>query len=134
MWCCFVDFHKAFDPVSLDLWLIGCLQELQLPHDVIWAVMSHCEIVVGRVRAHAHGLSGERDGTIGAKQGCPLLPTLFGLYIDGIASFLENFGGKGLLLYADDIVLSSEEGLQKHLHALDFAGSETLRSIRARRR
>ena len=67
--------------------------------------------------------------TIGMKQGCPLSPTLFGLYIDEVSQYIERFGGSGahlagiaiqILLYADDIVLISDspKGLQRHLNAL----------------
>jgi len=77
-------------------------------------------------------MSPEITSTIGVKQGCPLSPTLFGLYIDEISEFVDRMGGPGaplagilipLLLYADDIVLISDsaEGLQRHLDALqDF--------------
>ena len=77
----------------------------------------------------AKGLSKAVDSTIGVKQGCPLSPTLFGLYIDEVSHYIERFGGLGsclmgiavqILLYADDIVLISDspEGLQRHLNAL----------------
>ena len=62
-------------------------------------------------------------------------PRGLGLYIDEITSFIDHFGGKGsllidlrigILLYADDIVLllSSIEGLQRHLEALEAFCSE----------
>ena len=67
--------------------------------------------------------------TFGVKKGCPVSPTLFGLYIDEISYYINKGGDRGassigvwimLLLYADDIVLitDSHEGLQKHLDAL----------------
>ncbi|WP_369009028.1 reverse transcriptase domain-containing protein, partial [Escherichia coli] len=67
--------------------------------------------------------------TINVKQGCPLSPTLFGLYIDEISKFIDRGGGEGaslqglwvsLMLYADDIILmsDSQEGLQRHMDAL----------------
>ena len=72
------------------------------------------------------GLSEAMAGTIRVKQGFPLSPTLFGLYIDEVSHYIKRFGGLGacltgiavqILLYADDIVLVSDspEGLQRHL-------------------
>ena len=76
------------------------------------------------------GISDTIASTIGVKQGCPLSPTLFGLYIDEIADFLTRDGGGAvdlsgtpvhIMLYADDIVLVSESqgGLQRHLQVLE---------------
>lgn len=67
--------------------------------------------------------------TIGVKEGCPLSPTLFGLYIGEISDYVDREGCRGaslagtwipLLLYADDIVLISDspQGLQQHVDAL----------------
>ena len=61
--------------------------------------------------------------TIGVKQGYPLSPTLFGLYIGELETTIETLGGTGfslteaiiqILLYIDDVVLlsSSVTGLQ----------------------
>lgn len=69
---------------------------MHLPETLIWGVMSLYESVGGRVRAPG-GSSDWVESTIGVKQGCPLSPTLFGLYIDEITSFIDNFGGVGSL-------------------------------------
>ena len=67
---------------------------------------------------------------MGLKQGCPLSPMLFGLYVDGLEKHLLETAGIDaptlmgvmvpLLLYADDLILMSEsaEGLQKQMDAL----------------
>jgi len=67
---------------------------------------------------------------LAVKQGCPLSPTLFGLYMDGLFEYLQSVeGGSGPQLssgqrvpahmYADDIVLTSTttEGLQRLINA-----------------
>ena len=60
------------------------------------------------------GWSKDIKCNIGVKQGFPLSPTLFGIYIDKLEGFLEEAGCVGtilagiviiLLLYVDDIVL-----------------------------
>ena len=66
----------------------------------------------------------------GVKQGCPMSPTLFGLYVDGLEKHLLETADidartlRGvlvpLLLYADDLILlsTSAAGLPKQLDAL----------------
>lgn len=96
---------------------------------MMWAIFALYERVTGRVRCPG-GLSDHLVSSIGVKQGCPLSPTLFGLYIDERVDFIQRKGGDGveiggtmvhILLYADDIVLVSKSAkrLQQHLRALD---------------
>lgn len=72
---------------------------------------------------------------VGVKQGCPLSPTCFGIFIVELEVFMENTNGGvqlgdyviKLLLYADDVVLVSKttEGLQHLLHSLESFYHET---------
>ena len=81
------------------------------------------ESVSGRLR-EVGGLSEFIWSTIGVKQGCPLSPALFGIYIDEHTQVMDGCLLHqvliSILLFADDIVLlaSSPEGLQRQLDAL----------------
>jgi hypothetical protein len=79
----------------------------------------------------AHILSNFILSTIGVKQVCPLLPTLFGIYIDELESFLHEHIQKGdgyllhqvlisLLLFTKNFVLltSPPKDLQRQIDAL----------------
>jgi hypothetical protein len=83
-----------------------------------------------RVMHPTEGLSTRFSCGIGVKQGYPLSPLLFGLYLDGLENHLNALDGDSppqladiivkLLLYADDLALMSEtpQGLQKQIDAL----------------
>lgn len=127
MYCCFVDFRKAFDTVPRAR-LMRRMQDLGVPKEIIWGIMALYGSVIGHVRT-PEGISDTVHSTIGVKQGCPLSPTLFGMYIDEVSDYIDREGDRGaqlagtwipLLLYADDIVLIAEspEGMQKQLDAV----------------
>ncbi len=83
-----------------------------------------------RVMHPTEGLSTRFSCGIGVKQGYPLSPLLFGLYLDGLEKHLDALDGDNppqlvdivvkLLLFADDLALMSEtpQGLQKQIDAL----------------
>lgn len=98
--------------------------------------MTLYETLIGCVRT-LEGISENILSTIKVKQRCPLSPTLFGLFIDELESFIFDatdveVGGllhdsRGpLLLFADDIILISHivTGLQSLVAALDTFSSQ----------
>jgi len=121
LFCCFVDFRKSFDTVPRNnLW--NRLEELKVPFELRAAAIRLYENVIAKFKSN-EGWSKDIKCNIGVKQGCPLSPTLFGIYIDKLEGCLEEAGCGGtflagiviiLLLYADDIVL-----LERDLYDLD---------------
>ena len=80
---CFVDLIKAYDTVSRPL-LWQVMGHIGVPPQFVAAVRSMYEGVVCQVRIE--GCVGpEFESSIGVKQGCPLSPTLFGIFIDRLA-------------------------------------------------
>eukprot|EP00249_Psilotum_nudum_P023583 c28929_g2_i1 orf=1058-3163(+) len=114
IFCCFVDFEKAFDTVPRHLlWLR--LKEVGLPSHLLQAAQELYAQVVGIMKDGTHIIA-QVACDIGVKQGCPSSPTLFGIYIDKLEGWLAQKGGGGLklshlvlfnLLYADDVILFS---------------------------
>jgi hypothetical protein len=133
LFCCFVDFRKAFDMVPRkNLW--NRLEEIKVPLELRAAAIRMYENVIAKFK-NIEGWSKEINCNIGVKQGCPLSPTLFGIYIDKLEECLEKEGCVGptltgivinLLLYVDDIVLMarSPHDLENQLRILkDFCSN-----------
>ena len=93
IYCCFVDFCKAFDTVPRAR-LIHILQEMGAPIELIWGIQAlYNKTVTGQV-CTLEGFSDLIHSTIGVKQGCPLSPTLFGMYVDEVSDYIERSGDK----------------------------------------
>ncbi|MCO5611969.1 hypothetical protein L7F22_066229 [Adiantum nelumboides] len=93
IYCSFVDFRKAFDTVSRAR-LMRRLQEMGVPTVLTWGVMALYRSVIGHVRT-PKGISDLVHSTIGVKQGCPLSPTLFGMYVDEVSDYIDREGDRG---------------------------------------
>ncbi len=131
LYTCFVDLKQAFDSVPRTL-LWERLRMLGVHGKMFDALRSMYEHVNCCVKL-GHDLTDFFPSYIGVKQGCPLSPNLFGLYIDALEGWLQRRVPREgaalgqlilqLLLFADDLVLFSESaaGLQRLLNALaDF--------------
>jgi hypothetical protein len=102
-----------------------------VPFELRDATIRMYENVISKFK-NTEGWSKEINYNIGANQGCPFSPTLFGIYIDKLEDFLEEVGCVGptligivinLILYVDDIILiaRSPHDLENHLRILkDF--------------
>ena len=130
LFCCFVDFERAFDTVDREvLWAV--LQNLGVCGDFLRCLQNMYAQDSAAVRAGG-GISETFRCLQGVQQGSPLSPLLFGLMIDVLDKVMRNLKGSHaprlssedvpLLLFADDLVLmsTSEEGLQRLLNALQM--------------
>lgn len=133
LWVCYVDFKQAYDRVPREqLW--ERLEEVGLGGEWLEAVRALYADVPMTVGVPG-GAECPFQAHQGVKQGCPLSPTLFGLYIDdleeeimaaaerGEALDLPVVGGQRLppILFADDTALlaTSAAGLQRQLDLLE---------------
>jgi hypothetical protein len=129
LYTCYVDFTKAYDTIPRDL-LWQKLQRIGVHGEFLRAVQAlYAEVPMGV--QFADGMSPTFDSLLGVKQGCPLSPTLFGIFIDDFQAELEA-GSAGFalptlagvqtpaLFYADDLALVSTTvaGLQAQLDLL----------------
>ena len=132
LYCCFVDFKKAFDSIPrASLW--EALEGRGLSSLTLSAIKSAYAKDKACVLTQA-GLTDSFPCMRGVKQGCPASPLLFGLYIDELERILiaseDTIDAPSLyakllpiLLFADDIALFSysPEGLQAQIDILaDF--------------
>ena len=130
---CYVDFKKAYDSVPRHL-LWAKLERRGVRGWVLKAIMALYDSVPMCVR-NKEGLGGYFQSTMGVKQGCPLSPLLFGLFLDDLEGELNEaqrvngnldlplLGGRLLacLMYADNLALLSTTaaGLQRQISVLE---------------
>jgi hypothetical protein len=129
LYACFVDFKQAFDRVPRDkLWFK--LERAGIDEWALRAVQALYSSVPFSVKTPA-GFTPCFPSLMGVKQGCPLSPTLFGMYLDDFESgLLTSVGAEAAclptwesgvavppLFYADDqgLLASQATGLQRQL-------------------
>ena len=136
LFICFVDFKKAFDSVWRSL-IWHRLQTLGIKGHMLHAIQALYQDTKFRVRINGKTSQGFVVTVSGVKQGCPLSPVLFGLFIEQLCSFLEarcpdikvlvlDEHKLRDILYADDVALMtiSASELQELCNALfAFCGS-----------
>ena len=128
LYVCFVDFEKAFDSV----WHKGLFKKL---HDYGIHGNSLNLIIDLYAKTKCSIKSGNHITEFfnyekGVRQGCPLSPLLFNLFINDLVGIINKNSNSNInlntsnkinaLLYADDLVLISEskEGLQRQIDTL----------------
>ena len=130
LYAAFVDFKKAYDSIPRDL-LWKALMKIGMHGEMLDILQQMYQNVRLQVKVN-NTVGTEFESSIGVKQGDPLSPLLFGLYIDRFAEFLKRRCPDGdimcagnmiqLILYADDLVLMSHDPvlLQQYLHTLEI--------------
>ena len=129
LYVCFVDFKKALDTDPRDL-LWQALENAGMGHKMMRCIKSIYDTDTARVHTRT-GLTDAFRCTIGVKQGCPMSPDLFSLYLDELQAAVTDTPDSDcpmlgdyalpLLLYADHLAILSysEEGLQCLMDALE---------------
>jgi hypothetical protein len=130
LYLCAVDFEKAFDSVDRKL-LWDALQHAGIGGTMLRAIQAMYADVPVCVNT-AEGLSGCFQSVLGVKQGCPLSPLLFGIFLDDFEKYLLSNAAEAAtlpslagctvppLLFADDMFLIAltPAGLNTQLEAL----------------
>ena len=135
LYAAFIDFQKAYDTVDRDL-LLKRLQILGINGLFLQNISAMYHRTKYAIKL-SNGYLTPIDSNLGLKQGCPLSPMLFNLYIDDISDIFDDqchpieMQGMKLnhFLYADDLVIIShtEEGLQTALDNLhEYSGKKCL--------
>jgi len=128
LWACFVDFAKAFDTVKREV-MWEKLRRIGVSNKFLEAIKATYTNVRCKVKT-LEGYTTCFENGKGVKQGCPLSPLLFGIYIDELEERLLEEGKEfpklgdqaiPILGYVDDLVIlnTSLEGLQQSIQILE---------------
>jgi len=125
----FIDYQKAFDNIQRQI-LFNILKSRPMPDTLLKAIVdiyTQNKILI----KFNNKLSKPVDINKGVRQGCPLSPTLFNIYLDEIITKWQKqdiIGIKllknqqlSMLLFADNqvIIADTEDNLQKAAHKLN---------------
>ena len=123
----FIDFKKAYDTVNRTI-LLERLSSIGIGHKLLLNLRSLYNRTDYAIKVK-DGILDPVSSNLGLKQGCPLSPLLFNIYINDISTHLQSTSDTDIIihgtnithfLYADDLVILSQSkaGLQKHLDSL----------------
>lgn len=126
---CFIDYEKAFDRVDRTL-LWNIMERRGYPLSLINAIKNLYEDTAIIINTGVEKLEPTKTNT-GLRQGCPLSPTLFSIYIDDMVRLWKTKIPNGIklspshrylnnLLFADDqaIIQPTEDDLQRSVYQL----------------
>ena len=136
LYVAFIDFKKAYDTINRTT-LLERLSSIGIGHKLLMnirAIYSNTNYAIKTKDKILDPIS----SNLGLKQGCPLSPLLFNIYINDITQYLQDPDNTDItlhgtkvthFLYADDLVILSETktGLQGNLDRLSkFAKKKDL--------
>jgi hypothetical protein len=114
LFVCFIDFSKAFDSVSKNL-LWSRLEQLGINGRMLNIIKELYKDTRFQVKVNSKISKGFVVTLSGVRQGCPLSPLLFGVFIEQLHHFLQK-------RCADiKVIIVDEEGLWELLFADDIA-------------
>ena len=132
----FIDFKKAYDTVNRTT-LLERLNSTGISNKLLINLKAMYSNINYMIKT-SNNILKPLPSNLGLKQGCPLSPLLFNIYINDFHTYLQaptepnlTLHGTNInhFLYADDLVILSEtkEGLQGHLDSLcTFARDKSL--------
>ena len=137
---CFLDFSKAFDKVNRVILMEKLLQIL--PPD-LWYIIKQYYTNTSIIITNKNTYSDNIPTTLGVKQGGPMSPKLFSIYVNDMINEILNSNltvkhydlQLGIILYADDttIICESEEKLQAALDIISLYCTRCEISINAKK-
>jgi len=126
VYACAIDASKAFDKVNR---IIMAFKLIGKVHPLVWRALVHYYAVSVAYLYNKNEASSIFKTTVGVKQGGPLSPRLFAIYVEDLIVELETsvFGAMigntktGVLMFADDLIVltESKENLQEMLKIVE---------------
>lgn len=143
MYCCFVDYEKAFDSINRAL-LWKKLIDMGMQIDMVNVLKSIYKETISSVHLGGNATTRHFRTDRGLRQGCTLSATLFALYINDISDFMEEISTMSpcvketeikVLLYADDLVMlaNSVGGMNRALKGLEVYSARAELQVNAQK-